>query len=758
MSNSLAALRSELLAQNLPIEQLNSSLASRTNSWLIELFESNYNTGSEIALIAIGGLGRNELTIGSDLDLLLIHTAGSAKSAGVLAEKLWYPIWDSGVGLDHSVRSIEQSLSLAQTDLRVMFGLLDQRLVAGDDALANRLNEQTIRLWQKSFLSRFDELVAADSTRHEKFGDLAHLQVPNLKESQGGLRDLVTLGAIGKSWQLDVGLPRLTESKSMLLKTRSALHLAAGKGIDVLSLEVQPDVAQLLGIKSTDELMSSIYRAARTINFNYQMAIRNGQYLKERNSWLKKRRQARTPLSDGVVLADNQIQLAINHTPNHSLLLRTAIASAQTQLPINPETLAELTLSEPEFIWDHPKRDLFISLLASGEGLIETWEALDQAGAISKMLPQWDAVRFAPQRNSVHKFTVDRHLIQTVVEASKLTTLVARPDILLMAALLHDIGKAREEDHSLLGAKLAREITTNMGFSRLDCEVIELLVRHHLLLPETATKRDLADSASIELVTSRIKSKYILNLLQQLTIADARATAPIASSNWRLTLINQLVELTQRTLIGDEFPSEPEITDELKISSNQIGLEMSTSEDAYQISISIPDSAGALAKISGLFSLHRLEVRSAKTKTVGERAISKWQVAPLFGDAPAVEVLRQDLTQIISGNLNIAEKLAARESGRVVKVLEIAPPKITFPPVNSDQTVIEVRAHDAPAILYRIAAAISAEGLDITAAIVATLGATADDVFYVRNSAGGKLSQAEQEQVSEAILAAVAIR
>lgn len=757
MSKSLAAIRSELLAQKFPIEELNANLASRTNSWLSDLFESNNKTQSEVALIALGGLGRNELTIGSDLDLLLLHTDSSAKLAADLAENLWYPIWDSGIGLDHSVRTIDQTLVLAQTDLRVMFGLLDQRFVAGELNLANQLNEQTFRLWQKTFLKRFDELVSADLDRHEKFGDLAHLQAPNLKECQGGLRDLVTLSAIAKSWQLDVGMPKLIEAKSLLLKTRSALHLAAGKSVDLLSLETQPDVAQIMGVKSTDELMSSIYRAARTINFSYQTAIRNGRYLQERRGWLKKRVQSRIPLADGVVLADNQIQLAINHTPDHSLLLRAAIASAQTQLQINPATLAGLTASEPEFVWDQTKRDLFISLLATGEGLIEAWEALDQSGAIAKMLPQWNEIRFAPQRNSVHKYTVDRHLIQSVVEASKLTTLVARPDILLMAALLHDIGKARDEDHSILGAQLAREITTNMGFSRLDCEVIELLVRHHLLLPETATKRDLSDAATIELVTDKIKSRYVLNLLHQLTIADAKATAPIASSTWRLSLIGQLVELTQRTLIGDEIPIELELTDDLKIPGNQIGLELYPAGDCYQVSISIPDSAGTLAKIAGLFSLHRLEVRSAKTKTIGKRVISRWQVAPLFGDAPAVEVLRNDLTQIISGGMDIGDKLASRENGIPLSANQVAPPRISFPQVNSDQTVIEVRAHDAPAILYRIANAISAQGLDITAAIVATLGATADDVFYVRNQAGSKLSEAEQAQVSEAILAAMSV-
>ncbi|MFM1905225.1 MAG: Bifunctional uridylyltransferase/uridylyl-removing enzyme [Actinomycetota bacterium] len=757
MTNSLAEIRSNLLQRSLPISDLNKSLATDTNDWLNRLFSDHSVSDSGIALIAVGGLGRNELTIGSDLDLLLLHDDKSTTAARELAERLWYPIWDSAVGLDHSVRTVEQSLDLANQDLRVLFGLLDARHIAGDAELAQMLSDRVSQSWRRTFLSRISDLIDADSSRHETFGDLAHLQSPNLKEAQGGLRDLVSLSALARTWQIQVEQTELADSKSVLLLTRSALHLVAGKNTDLLVQDFQPDVAKLLKYSDWDELLRSIHRSARTINFSYQNAIRDAQYLNSRKSWFSGRRQTRTPIADGVVLSEGRIHLAQNHVPSHALLLRVALAAAEQNKSVSLDTLATLKASEEQFIWNDEKRETFLALLAAGEGLVAAWEMLDRAGVISMILPHWDAVRFAPQRNSVHKFTVDRHLIETVVEASKLTTLVARPDLLLMSALLHDIGKARFTDHSILGAELSREITLAMGFSRLDREIIEMLVRHHLLLPEIATKRDLDDPATAKLITEHVQSRYLLNLLHQLTIADALATSPIAASPWRMSLIARLVEIVNGQLSGVETIVEPQVEDELVIDSSGIGFKMIEQTGHHLIRVSIPDSKGALANLAGLFSLNRLVVRSAKTKTVGDRAISDWQVISLYGELPSEDLLRNEIKRVITGAIDVAEQLSRREQTAITTNRLVAQPRVTFPRIDSNYTVVEVRAHDAPGMLYRITAAISAQYLDIAAAIVATLGGTVDDVFYLRNQAGIRLSPDEEAELSQAILAALSI-
>ncbi len=755
---SLQQIRTDVFSSQLPIAVRSEHLTQKTNDWLVSNFDQLCPPGGHIALIAVGGLGRNELSIGSDLDLLLLHDSKQASAAAELAEQLWYQIWDSGVGLDHSVRTIDETLLLAQQDLRVMFGLLDQRVVAGDQELGAELNQRTLDLWRKTFFRRLPELIAADTERHQAFGDLAHLQNPNLKESQGGLRDLVTLAAVAKSWQVEVGLTKLATAKSVLWQARAALHLVTGKNSDLLAQDLQSDVANLLDYPDSDQLLSNVYRSARSISYVHNHVIRTAELLNQPKSWFGKKRLDRKPIADGVVLADNQIQLALNHTANHALLLRVAIAAAEMNLPLTPELLEQLKNSEVDFTWDDRKRELFIELLAAGDSLINVWEALDQAGIISMMLPQWDAIRCAPQRNSVHRFTVDRHLVETVVEASQLVTEVARPDILLVASLLHDIGKARTEDHSILGAQLAREITQLMGFSKLDQEIIELLVRHHLLLPDTATKRDLEDPATIELVTQHIKSQYLLNLLHQLTIADARATSQIASSDWRLKLISQLVELVRLDLVGENVPAEPDLTDELTLNSHGVGLEIAPIADDYLITVSVPDSPGVLAKIAGFFALNRLMVRSAKTKTIGDRAISQWHVLPLFGDAPALDLLRSELSRVITGAVDVAAQLSAWEASQSNRVDSAVPVKVLFPELNSKFTVIEVRAHDRPALLYRIASVISAQQLDIVAAIVATTGATVADVFYLRSKTGEPLTPAEKEALGQAITAELAVR
>lgn len=750
---ALAEIRNHLVSAKLTIPELNEQLYFETNHWIEKLFNGISSDKSGIALVGIGGFGRAELTIGSDLDLLLLHSANMSNSASEIAEKIWYPIWDSGVGLDHSVRTIEQTLKLAETDLRVLFGLLDMRLVAGDAELTQNLNDRVLQLWRKSFNKRLPEIFEADHRRQDSYGDLAHLQNPNLKESRGGLRDLVTLSAIAKSWQVEVGLNSLQQAKRTLLNARSALHLVSGKSIDLLSQDYQAEVADKLGYRSTDELLKDIYKSARTISFSYQNAFRNASYLTKKSGIFSGRSKARRPVADGVVVIDNQIQLAINHEPSHSLLLRVAIAAAEHELGVNPETLKNLLASENTFTWDDNKRELFLSLLASGPGLIESWEALDQVGAIDLILPQWQPIRFAPQRNSVHQFTVDRHLIQTVVEASKLTTSVARPDILLMAALLHDIGKARMEDHSVLGAQLAVEITEQMGFSRLDRELIGSLVRHHLLLAETATKRDLDDVSTIELVMKNVKSQYVLTLLHQLTIADAYATSSIASSNWRLKLIDQLVDLIKKSLTGEGVVAEPDLRDDLEIDSHSIGISIQFDGNEYLIRTSVPDSPGVLAKVAGLLALNRLLVRAAKTKTINDRAVSQWHIQPLFGETPSIDLLRSELNRVIQGSIDVAKLLKEREESAILQSKIVAPPKVVFPKVESRFTVVEVRAHDAPGLLYRIANQIAKQDLDIAAAIVSTLGATVDDVFYILNKNGEKLSSQQQAELSQAVLA-----
>jgi [protein-PII] uridylyltransferase len=758
LTNSFTEQRKLLLSESIPISEFNRKLVGITDRWLLELFDSQNVEPTGVSLVAVGGLGRSELAYGSDLDLVLVHQQNNTKTAQQLAEKLWYPIWDSAIELDHSVRTIAQTLDVANLDIRALFGMLDLRLIAGDQELASELKSKILDLWRKSFTKRIPEIIESDHARHLSFGDLAHLQSPNLKEAQGGLRDLVTLDALNKSWQVDVPTAKLATARQVLLCTRTALHLAAGKKNDLLSQELQPEVARLAGYSNSDELLRDIYQSARTINFCYQSATRTALDLAKSKGIFAKRNKSRTPVADGLVIAEAGIQLAISHADDDALLLRAAVAAAETGIQINPDTLVELASSKSPIDWQDRHRELLISLLAAGDSLLDVWEALDQAGVISNWIPHWDAVRFAPQRNSVHTYTVDRHLVQTVIEASKLTSNVSRPDILLLASLLHDIGKAREEDHSILGARLAVEITKSLGFNDQDVALFELMVRHHLLLPETATRRDLEDPETILNIQAIVKNQETLQLLHQLAIADAKATSAIAASKWRLGLINDLAVRVSKVLAGEQPPNEPELVDDFAGADDQIGLSVEFDADQLLVKVSAPDSPGLLSVLAGVFSLHRLIVRSAKTRTISNRAISQWRLQPLYGDAPTEDFLRAEVRRAVSGAIDVAELLAERERTSLYRSEPIAQPRVFFADASTSSTVVEVRAHDGPAILHRITTAISSVGIDIVAAHISTLGASADDVFYLRNKSGAHLSQEEQGQVARAILDAISIR
>jgi [protein-PII] uridylyltransferase len=752
--------RAELLATNLPPNEIVIKLGALSNEWLQELF-AQVCSEPGIALIAVGGFGRLELSPGSDLDLVLLHTAEQKIAAEKIAEKIWYPIWDSGVPLDHSVRTIGQTRDLAQVDHKVMLGMLDARVVAGDVELGEKLRTELLQDWRKNFKKRLPDLQQADAIRHKTFGDLAHLQQPNLKEAQGGLRDLVTLRALTATWQIQVPQADLGQAKATLIAARASLHQVTNRSVEVLSQELQHDVAVKAGYQNADELLKAIYGASRVISFAYSQAWRSITNLIANKPGLFAKKNVRTPLADGVVLDGLDATLATGATidTDPGLPFRVAAAAAEAGVLINMDAIKRLQECPVPEVWSNSIRESFISLLGSGSNLIEIWELLDQTGFISKWIPHWDVVRSAPQRNSVHIYTVDRHLVQTAVEANSLIRNVARPDLLLVGSLMHDIGKARLGDHSEVGALLIREIAPSMGFSAADSKVLEVMVALHLLLPDTATRRDLEDPSTIATVAQKVETLEILDLLHQLAIADARATSPIASSAWRLKLIQQLRDSVAAVLQGSMPPAPPELVDHLDLDEAGLGLIVEPEEDHLLIKVSAPDQNGLLALTAGVFALHRLVVRSARTRTISDRAISHWRVAPLFGDAPSVALLRSELRRALNGTLDVQSELLTREQSAITRTTLSAKPRVLIDNVSSDKaTILEVRTHDASGVLNRIAKAITSTNTNITAAHVSTLGAEVDDVFYLVNSQNLPLTQEEQAEVVSAVSVALTNR
>nr|WP_308290624.1 [protein-PII] uridylyltransferase [Streptomyces marispadix] len=558
-------------------------LARLTDRWLAGLLG---DAGPGVALVAVGGYGRGELSPRSDLDLLLLHD-GKAGTGGIsrIADRVWYPVWDLGIALDHSVRTAAEARATAKEDLKVQLGLLDARHIAGDETLTDGLRTGLLAQWRAEAPRRLPELRELAEERARTHGELRFLLEPDLKEARGGLRDATALRAVAASWLADAPRDGLARARESLLDVRDVLHLSTGRATDRLALQDQDQIAAAAGLADADALLRHVYESARTIAYAADVTWREvGRVLKARGGRTSRLRgllgggasgarrtrltaanQAvdgeRTPLAEGVVEHEGEAALARTARPERDpvLPLRAAAAAAQAQLPLALPAVRRLTAAaELPVPWPAEAREEFVTLLGAGEATVPVWEALDAEGLIGRLLPDWERVRCRPQRNPVHRFTVDRHLVETAVRASALTRRVQRPDLLLVAALLHDIGKGWPGDHSVVGETIAYDMARRMGFDAADADVLATLVRHHLLLVETATRRDLDDPATIRSVADVVRGVGTLELLHALTEADALATGPAAWSAWRGTLVADLVKRVGGVLAGEAVEEHTE--------------------------------------------------------------------------------------------------------------------------------------------------------------------------------------------------------
>ncbi|MEU0675050.1 [protein-PII] uridylyltransferase [Streptomyces sp. NPDC006172] len=789
------------------------ALSQLTDDWLAGLFAAAADKLPGVSLVAVGGYGRGELSPRSDLDLLLLHDGGDPTEVAGLADRLWYPVWDLGLALDHSVRTPAEARKTAGEDLKVHLGLLDARHLAGDPALTAGLRTAALADWRNQAPKRLPQLQELCAERADRQGELQYLLEPDLKEARGGLRDATALRAVAASWLADAPREGLDEARRRLLDVRDALHLTTGRATDRLSLQEQDQVAAELGLLDADTLLRQVYEAARVISYASDVTWREvGRVLRsravrprlrkmarERSDFLRravagdgralgggKPTAERSPLAEGVVEQDGEVVLARAARPERDpvLPLRAAAAAAQAGLPLSLHAVRRLaaTVRPLPTPWPAEAREQLVTLLGSGRPTVDVWEALEAAGLITRLLPDWERVRCRPQRNAVHLWTVDRHLIETAVRASEFTRRVSRPDLLLVAALLHDIGKGWPGDHSVAGETIAKDVAVRIGFDRADAAVLAALVRHHLLLVETATRRDLEDPATVRSVAEAVGSPGTLELLHALTEADALATGPAAWSSWRGSLVADLVKRVAAVLAGDD-PEEPATAaptaeqERLAIEAAATGspvlsLRAQTEPPAdttaeqptgdpeplgVELIVAVPDQPRVLPAVAGVLALHRLTVRTAElraqdlpTGVDGAVLLLNWRVAAEYGSLPQAARLRADLVRALDGSLDIAGRLAERDAAYPRRRGTVAPPaRVTVAPAASRHaTVIEVRAQDAPGLLLRIGRALEDAAVRVRSMHVSTLGANAVDAFYVTDDTGAPLPPAEATAVA----------
>ncbi|MFB6628887.1 [protein-PII] uridylyltransferase [Streptomyces sp. NPDC056362] len=771
------------------------ALARLTDDWLAGLFAAAAPPRGT-ALVAVGGYGRAELSPRSDLDLLLLHD-GTADQAAVaaLADRIWYPVWDLGLALDHSVRTPAEARATAADDLKAHLGLLDARPLAGDHGLVAALRTTVLADWRNQAPRRLPELDELCRERAERAGELQYLLEPDLKEARGGLRDTQVLRAVAASWLADAPREGLDTARRRLLDARDALHLATGRATDRLTLQEQDAVAAALGLLDADTLLREVYEAARTVSYATDVTWREVNRVLRARSVRPRLRSLlgrggtkppveRTPLAEGVVEMDGEVVLARSARPERDpvLPLRAAAAAAQSALPLSLHAVRRLAAAAAPLPvpWPAEAREELVTLLGAGEATVPVWEALEAEGLVTRLLPDWERVRCRPQRNPVHTWTVDRHLVETAVRASSLTRRVGRPDLLLVAALLHDIGKGWPGDHSVAGETIARDLAARIGFDRTDTAVVATVVRHHLLLVETATRRDLDDPATVQSVAAAVGSLGALELLHALTEADALATGPAAWSSWRASLVADLVKRVAGVLTGVPLPDPEAATpsaeqERLAIEALRTGepvLALHARDEqplddeepepvGVELLIALPERPGVLPAVAGVLALHRLTVRAADLRAVelpgplgsGPVLVLDWRVAAEYGSLPEAARLRADLVRALDGSLDIAARLAEREAAYPRRRgLTAPPPRVTVAPADSRlATVIEVRAQDAPGLLHRIGRALEGAAVRVRSAHVSTLGANAVDTLYVTRTDGSLLSDEEAIDLARAL-------
>jgi [protein-PII] uridylyltransferase len=369
-------------------------------------------------------------------------------------------------------------------------------------------------------------------------------------------------------------------------------------------------------------------------------------------------------------------------------------------------------------------------------------------------------VRNKPQRNPYHRFTVDRHLLEATANSATMAHRVSRVDLLLLGSLLHDIGKGYPGDHTDVGMVVGADIATRMGLPPEDVATIVTMIRLHLLLPDTATRRDLDDPATAQRVADEVGDRRTLDLLAVMVEADSLATGPSAWGAWKAGLVADLVERARLLLAGEPVaPPAPLITEELQVVMDTVRTHgvPALSIEAPLVTVVAPDRSGLLAEVTGVLALHGLNVRSAVVAGEHGVAVETFTVEPSRGRWPASAKLSNDLASVMAGTLDVDEQLAARahtyRNASRTLVAQLVSTQVTFDNnASASATVVEVRAEDTVGQLHRITRALVECHLDVTSAKVSTFGSAVVDAFYVRGPDGRKLTEPGQIEAVEAAI------
>jgi [protein-PII] uridylyltransferase len=797
---------------------------------------------SSVAVLAVGGYGRGELSPHSDVDLLILVDDRRRPSPEDL-RGLLYPLWDAGFQVGHAVCSPKEAIERARGDLEAATSLLEARLVAGPVGLMDEMTGRRRRWLERDGRRLARRLLEVTAERHLRVERAGWVLAPDLKQDVGGLRDLHAVGwlAAVAGWPRPAGRPELVRAGELLLAVREALHGQVRRKTDRVRADLQPAVAKALGLDGpdgVDRLMAAVHTAARTVEY---LAAVETRTLAERllggprrSGLVRRLEPGGIRLEDGLLVADptdggraptapaahgapsgRVAQGGVGGStlstgppepdPEVLLAMRLLAARARTGRQIARATLTWLEKAfdrVPLEAWSEPLRTAFMTVLRGPEA-VGACELLDHVGGWVVLLPEWASVRGRVQHDPWHRYTVDGHAFAAAAEVSRLLEQDERAartaeaagdlDALYLAAIFHDIGKGSGTDHSVAGELLTRRALARMRLDADQAEEVAVLVRHHLLLVETATRRDLDDPSVVEGVASALGSPRRVRLLHLLTVADGLATGPAAWNDWKGTLVADLaarvlhvlergappspgdpaalaasIESARPALAGqaarllatlpDSYVSTlaaAEVADELELLADPPGpgvvrYRVDPSGDGHGlVTVCAADRPGTLARTTGVLALHRVSVLRAHVwSTSAGLALQRFAV-----QAPATlrwQRLGADLDAAWSGRLAVEARLE-RKARDYRPVAPVEPDVRVLPDESAHSTVVEVRAGDALGLLHAIAAALGDLDLDVRVAKIDTLGDRVVDTFYVRSPWGAKLSDEQADELTLAI-------
>ncbi|MEY8837472.1 [protein-PII] uridylyltransferase [Cribrihabitans sp. XS_ASV171] len=816
---------------------------------------ANPTEGERIAVLAVGGYGRGEMAPFSDVDLLFLTPYKITAWAESVIESMLYILWDLRLKVGHASRTIRDCVRLGTEDFTIRTAMLEHRFLAGHKPLADELDRAlTAEVFKGTGRDFVEAKLSERDARHRKQGE-RYVVEPNVKEGKGGLRDLQSLFWIAKyiygvqdaAELVPLGVftreefATFTQAEDFLWAVRAHMHLITGRATEQLTFDLQVEVAERMGYedragrRGVEIFMQKYFREATRVGDLTRFFLTKLEAAHVKNEPLLERIfRRKRKVKDGYRVVNNRLDVV---DPEGFLsdkvnLLRLFEEALRTGMLIHPDAMrlvtANLHLIDDEMRNDKEARRIFLDLLLKHGNPERALRRMNELGVLAAFLPEFEPIVAMMQFNMYHSYTVDEHTIQCIAQlaqiekgelvedlpvASGILKQGVNRKVLYVALLLHDIGKGRPEDHSILGAQIARRVAPRLGLSKADSETVEWLVRYHLVMSDMAQKRDIADPRTVRDFAKAVQTVKRLDLLTVLTVCDIRGVGPNTWNNWKAALIRALYRQTRRALEGgmealtrenrgaeakkalrEALPDWPrtllkketarhydpywqglhvtahvdfaEMLRTLEEKGDPGGIEIrlhpDEDRDATRACFAMADHPGIFARIAGALALVGANVVDARSYTTKDGWITDaFWIQDAEGhpfESARLERLTKMIHKTLKGEVVARDALVSRDRIKKREKAFNVPTHITFDNDGSDiYTIIEVDTRDRPGLLYDLARALAAANVYVANAVIATYGEQVVDSFYVKDMFGLKYySEAKQRALEARLRKAIA--